>query len=52
MKKQKIIDLLKNDSIREVTSIEIIDSFNCEESKIEIFYKNEYGNIGIITQRF
>ena len=52
MKKEKIIELLNNESIDDVSCIRIKDSLKSMENEIIIFYNDKKGLSGSITQTF
>lgn len=52
MKKDKIIELLQNEFVNDVSYIEIKESINSMDNKITVFYKDKMGLPGLITQTF
>ena len=52
MEKEKIIELLKNESVNDVLSIDIVEDIRETKGKIAIFYNDKKGLPGSITQTF
>lgn len=52
MKKERIIELLKNESVDNVLSIDIVEDISRTENKVAIFYNDNKGLPGSIIQTF